>query len=380
MSTDATNALTARWASGLDDGQTVLSGAGVYPLLALLARYAAGPARDELLAVAPEPARSDLDRSPTTRLALAAWARRDLPLTDRWSREVPAAMRGELTGDPARDGAALDEWAAAHTDGLVPRMPVRVTPTTAMVLASALSLRTGWAEPFRDAWCQPAAGPWGGRRLAGLSRLGHDLDALRAVDTAAGPLSLLTVRGAEDVDVVLALGAPGRGAAAVLPAAIGALGAPSALPVDAGPGVVEQVVDAYDDRPELLVSTVGFTVSADHDLLERAATFGLATAVGDGDHFPGIARLLAVSQARQSATATFGATGFRAGVVTAVSTRAGSARRPVTARRRRVRLDVDRPFGFLAVHRPSGLVLLAGWVTDPDAATPDAQRSPARLR
>lgn len=64
MSTTATNTLTARWTSTLDGGQTVLSGAGVYPLLALLARYAAGPARDELLAVAPDPARFDLDRSP----------------------------------------------------------------------------------------------------------------------------------------------------------------------------------------------------------------------------------------------------------------------------------------------------------------------------
>ncbi|MCX4390951.1 hypothetical protein OG777_29050 [Micromonospora peucetia] len=366
MSTTATNALTARWTSTLDGGQTVLSGAGVYPLLALLARYAAGPARDELLAVAPDPARFDLDRSPTTRLALAAWARRDLPLTDRWRQEVPAAMRGELTGDPAHDRAALDEWAGTHTDGLIPRMPVQVTPATAMVLASALSLRTDWAEPFRDAWCQPTAGPWRDRRLAGLSRLGHDLDALRAADTAAGPLSLLTVRGAEDVDVVLALGTPERAAAEVLPAAIGALGVPSALPVTAGPGVDEQVVDAYDDRPELLVSTVRFTASADHDLLERPAVFGLATAVGDGDHFPGIARLLAVSQARQSATATFSATGFRAATVTAISTRAGSAPPKLTARKRRVRLDVDRPFGFLAVHRPTGLVLLAGWVSDPD--------------
>ncbi|MFG1888780.1 hypothetical protein ACGFIR_13025 [Micromonospora sp. NPDC049051] len=366
MSTVAANALTARWASGLDGGQTVLSGAGVHPLLALLARYAAGPARDELLAVAPDPAGFDLDSSPTTRLALAAWARRDLPLADRWRREVPAAMRGELTGDPARDRAALDEWAATHTDGLVPRLPVPVTPATAMVLASALSLRTAWAAPFRDAWCQPTAGPWRGRRLAGLSRLGHDLDALRVADTAAGPLSLLTVRGAEDVDVVLALGAPQRGAAEVLPAAVGALDAPGGLPVAAGPGVDEQVVDAADDRPELLVTTVGFTVSADHDLLARAELFGLATAAGDGDHFPGIARFLAVSQARQSVTATFGATGFRAAVVTAIAMRAGSAPRPVTVRKRRVRLDVDRPFGFLAVHRPSGLVLLAGWVTAPD--------------
>ncbi|MGK5671975.1 hypothetical protein ACSNOB_03880 [Micromonospora sp. URMC 106] len=365
MSTTAANALTARWASTLDDEQTVLSGAGVYPLLALLARYAAGPARAELLAVAPDAARFDLDRSPTTRLALATWARRDLPLTDRWLREVPAALRGELTGDAAHDQRALDEWAAGHTDGLVPRMPVPVTPATAMVLASALSLLTEWAEPFRDAWCEPSAGPWRGRRLAGLSRLSHDLDALRVADTAAGPLSLLTVRGAEDVDVVLALGSPGRAAAEVLPAAVGGLAAPSALPADAGPGVTEQVVDGYDDRPELIVSTVGFTVCADHDLLARPATFGLATATGDGDHFPGIAPLLAVSQARQSATATFSATGFRAAVVTAVAMRAGSAPPQLTARKRQVRLTVDRPFGFLAVHRPTGLVLLAGWVTDP---------------
>lgn len=366
MSITAANALTARWAATVDNGQTVVSGAGVYPLLALLARYATGPVRDELLAVAPEPARFDLDRSPTTRLALAAWARRDLPLADRWLREVPAVMRGELTGDPAHDQRALDDWAATHTDGLVPRMPVRVTPATAMVLASALSLRTEWATAFRDAWCQPSAGPWHGRRLVGLSRTSYDLDALRAVDTPAGPLSLLTVRGAEDVDVVLALGAPQHGAAEVLPAAVGALEAPAALPIAAGPGVDEQVVDALDDRPELLVCTVAFTASADHDLLERAALFGLSTAAGDGDHFPGISRLLAVSQARQSATATFSATGFRAAVVTAVATRAGSARPRLTARRRRVRFDVDRPFGFLAVHRPTGLVLLAGWVTDPD--------------
>ncbi|MFJ8477243.1 hypothetical protein [Kitasatospora sp. NPDC094011] len=29
-------------------------------------------------------------------------------------------------------------------------------------------------------------------------------------------------------------------------------------------------------------------------------------------------------------------------------------------------MDFHRPFGFLAVHRLSGLVLAAGWVTEPD--------------
>lgn len=26
----------------------------------------------------------------------------------------------------------------------------------------------------------------------------------------------------------------------------------------------------------------------------------------------------------------------------------------------------DRPFGFVAMHRPTGLVLLAGWVAEPE--------------
>ncbi|MFI7026928.1 hypothetical protein ACIBMZ_29870 [Micromonospora sp. NPDC049900] len=51
MNTRAANALTARWTATLDDEATVLSGAGVHPLLALLTRYAHGPARAELSAV-----------------------------------------------------------------------------------------------------------------------------------------------------------------------------------------------------------------------------------------------------------------------------------------------------------------------------------------
>ncbi|MET9950993.1 hypothetical protein ABZ135_05510 [Streptomyces sp. NPDC006339] len=32
---------------------------------------------------------------------------------------------------------------------------------------------------------------------------------------------------------------------------------------------------------------------------------------------------------------------------------------------RRIDLDIDRPFGFLTVHRTSRLVLAAGWVAEP---------------
>ncbi|MEH0985811.1 serpin family protein [Micromonospora sp. CPCC 205556] len=366
MSTRHANALTARWAAHLEDRQTVLSGAGAYPLLARLARYAAGPARDELLAVAPDPTPYDLADSPGTRLAVGFWSQRGLPLSRRWRDEIPASMRGELTGDPVVDQPVLDRWAHEETAGMIGRMPVTAGPGTAMVLASALSVLVDWAGPFTRGWCAPTDGPWRGRDLVGLHRVTADLGALRVADTPAGPLSLLTVAGDADVDVVLALGQPRRPASAVLPAAIGALAGGPTLPQGSGPGVTEELVQAFDDRPELLVNTVAFTVDADHDLLQRAELFGLAAASdADGDHFPGICPLLSVSQARQSTKAEFSDTGFRAAAVTALGFLVGSAPPPATVRKRRVRLDVDRPFGFLAVHRRTGLVLVAGWVTDP---------------
>ncbi|NYF59146.1 serpin family protein [Micromonospora purpureochromogenes] len=366
MSSTPANALTARWAALIDDRQTVLSGAGAYPLLALLARHAAGPARDELSAVAPDATPYDLAASPTTRLALGFWARRELRLNPAWLRAVPASMRGELTGDRAVDQPVLDRWASTHTDGQIPKMPITVTPDTALVLASALSVLTDWAAPFQEGWCEPRQGPWQGRRLIGLHRYGRDPRALRVADTPAGPVSLLTVAGAADVDVVLALGAPGRPAGAVLPAAIRALAGGPTLPDTAGPGVTEETVEAFDDRPQLAVHTVAFRVDADHDLLDRAELYGLAAATRrDADNFPGIAPLLYVSQARQTVTAEFSATGFRAAAVTAIAIAPGSAPPRHRVRARRVSLDVDRPFGFLAVHRPTGLVLVAGWVTEP---------------
>ncbi|WP_328347169.1 serpin family protein [Micromonospora sp. NBC_00421] len=360
------NALTARWASRLDDRQTVLSGAGVYPLLALLARFATGPARDELQAVAPTPA-TPVD-SPGTRLATGFWSRAGLPLGRRWLAELDGSTRGELTGDPAVDQPRLDRWARERTDGLVDRMPVQVGPGTALVLANALTVLVDWATPFRPDRCQPTTGPWQDRPLAGLHRPGGDPAALRVADTPAGPISLLTVAGNADVDVLLALGPAGQPAARVLPAALGALDHPATLPAPAGPGITEDTVEGYDDRPELLVRTVGFTVTGDHDLLDHADLFGLVTAGRDGDHFPDISPQLSVSDARQSARAEFTATGFRAAAVTAAAMRAGGAPPRATVRRRRVRFDVDRPFGFLAVHHPTGLVLIAGWVTDPTGA------------
>src|SRR4051812_9158438 len=110
MRTANANALTARWAATLADGGTVLSGPGAHVLLALLAPFAAGAARDELLAVAPEPL--DGLESPTTRMATAVWSRSEVPLTDEFTAAVPEQLRGKLSGDPAADQPVLDAWAS----------------------------------------------------------------------------------------------------------------------------------------------------------------------------------------------------------------------------------------------------------------------------
>jgi serine protease inhibitor len=75
---------------------------------------------------------------------------------------------------------------------------------------------------------------------------------------------------------------------------------------------------------------------------------------------------LAVSQARQDAIAEFTATGFRAAAVTAVAIAPGAAPPRMQFSARRVTVVFDRPFGFFAAHRPTGLVLVAGWVAEPE--------------
>ncbi|ASW53146.1 serpin family protein [Plantactinospora sp. KBS50] len=404
MSVAAVNALTARWAGTVREGEgTVLSGAGAYPLLALLSRYAAGVARTELVAVAGSPFPA-LD-SPEIRLAVAAWLRDEVPPSPQWLA-LPESLRGRLTGDPATDQAALDRWAAANTGDLIRKLPAQVIDETMMILASALSVVTTWRWPFTERPCNPTSGPWQGRSLLGLGRDRFDPAGLRVVETRAGIVTLLSVPGAEDVDVVLALGPADQPAGRVLPAAIGALPALAAAvraaaadsagaadseggtdtaadsaggtdsdgvavtvrPVADGPGVTVRRVRAYDDRPELTVLTVAFSVQGEHDLLERADLFGLAAATDRSQgHFPGIsAQPLAVSQARQSAMATFGAVGFKAAAVTALGMVAAGAIRQPSVEKELTTVCIDRPFGFLAVHRATGLVLVAGWVTDPD--------------
>ena len=231
------NRLTARWAQTWDDSGTVMSGLGVWPLLAALADAADGPARDELAESAGlsaddglEAARellSVLNQSPALRTALGLWTAAAVPINPRWANRLPAAAHNILDPDPARSQAALDAWVEKETEGLLHEMPVQIDEDTLFVLASALTVRTKWEHPFTESPTS-GSGPWADRRrLVGLHRTTALADADVRIATSGGgnnPVTLATVRGRDEIDVVLALGESDAHSGTVLGTAVTACG------------------------------------------------------------------------------------------------------------------------------------------------------------
>jgi serine protease inhibitor len=379
----ATNRLTARWAETCDGRGTVLSGLGVWPLLVAIADPASGVAREELARASGLPAAEGLeaarrllaavDENPAVHTALGLWTAASLPVNPDWVTRLPRVAHGVLDQVPGRAQAALDAWVEKETDGLLHRMPVQIDEDTLLVLASALTVRTQWEHPFEPVpW--KVSGRWAGRDLLGLSREA-DVSDLSIATTDDGPVTLATVHGRDGIDVMLALGAPDTSSGTVLATAVRACGPAaevSAEPVDLdqpqpGPGLAVREIRAYSPEPTARLRTVGFTVNGHHNLLAHAELFGLAAASDRSTgHFPGIGGEvpLCVQAAAQDATATFSAEGFVAAAVTAVAMMAGAAMPSRTAKE--LTASFDRPFGFVAVDRSTGLVLVCGWVEEPE--------------
>lgn len=396
----ASNALTARWAWDACDGTTTaLSGAGAWPLLALLSAAAREPGRAELQQAADVDAAHG-DRHAREALgvfgggsaasaALGVWAHAGLPVEPWWEQAVPPTARGELTGDPASDQPRLDAWVRQNTAGRLTRLPVKVEAETALALATALSIDTRWRQPFEDVPLTPREGPWSGRgrEAAGLRVITEDVDRLAMAESPAGPLTLMAVPGEDDIDVYLCMGEPRRPANEVLAHAVAA--ADGHYRLHRGdelrkrsrarkvPGLRVLTYQSMQPQTKLNVTTARFDITAEHDLLARPGLFGLGT-VSTPDphgHFPGISRTpLAIAQARQDVTATFSAEGFKAAAVTAMTVMVTGA---AMNEAHMLYVTFDRPFGFLARHRPTGLVLLAGWVADPQDWPDDVPTTPS---
>jgi Serpin (serine protease inhibitor) len=422
ISIEAINRFSSRWAvQAPPTGSTVFSAACAWPLLALLSAAATGSVRVKLQDALGVPTTTAHDLGldvivgltalPGIGAALGLWARNDLPLRPQWTESLPPGVVDRLSGDAAADKKRLDAWASEKTGGLIGTMPVEVKPATVLVLATALALRTLWVAPFGDVPMTAASGPWARLgTLPGLKRSTGNLDDVTVLDTPAGPITRLRVEGDNGIDVYLVVGERDRPPSGILPAAMTAAttaappagmtaappagmtaappagmtaappaGQPPAMASGVrgsqlslgfnAPGLTVAETQASDSRPELVVETVRFTVRADHDLL-ASPLFGLQAAAEPppslGHHFPGISpdRLL-LDEARQGAMATFSATGFEAAAVTAVGmTRAAFVLADKT--RKTLRVTLDRPFGFYAAHHETGLILVTGWVAEPE--------------
>ncbi|HEY3561047.1 MAG TPA: serpin family protein [Kribbella sp.] len=388
----AVNELTSRWVRALpaenteNTENTVVAGLGVWPLLALLASGADEPGRAELAAAAgvdPSTGATDairlveaIEESADLHAALGVWVDEQLKLAETFDSVLPAPLVGLLTGNPTVDKPKLDAWAAEHTDDLIRELPTDLDRGVDLLLASAILLRTTWVRPFDEQVRRVPDGPWAGS-WHWLDRADTDLDSVRRYEgPSATRLTVVTVEGAADVDVLLGIGQPQTPQAEVLAGLLDAAADPAGgmpgseliaqgeVGWEAAPGV--RIGRTTAARPDVKVSLPSFSIDVEHDLLRLRELFGLTTVSsnpGERGHFSALSPTpLRIDQAKQRVLARFFATGFEAAAVTAMAmTRAAM----VTRQQRRLEVTFDRPFAFVAVLRDSRLPIVAGRVERP---------------
>ncbi len=191
-----------------------------------------------------------------------------------------------------------------------------------------------------------------------------------------------------DIDVTLVIGAIEASPHAVLAAAFDVLGGSAAARSGAdalhgATGHAMTVTSSPSDEAgtACAANVPSFTVVADHVLLAAGDALGLVAA-GDRTrgHFPAISPVpLCVESARQALWVRLSAGGFDAAAVTGVQQMIGGLRDVPPNETRVVTVNFDHPFGFIARHRASGLILIAGWVAGgTDAATRSIMWKPAK--
>lgn len=377
----AANTLTARWCSRLggEDGEDyALSGAGLWPLLALLASAADDPAAAELAAAIGRPADGaqqealeiiDLLRGgQSTSAALGIWTRKGVPLNEHWASPLPDGVIGPLTNQ-----AALDRWADEQTGGLIEKFPIGIDDRTLLVLASALTARVRWRTPFEsyprgdadDDWSPENPGP---ADQQSLSRTTYDLSIAAVLDDT---VTRVVVEGDGDVDVHLLLGTD-QPPAEILGVGLRELSGQAQVRLAAdtgdrgGPGLTAERLKSHRRKDILRLSLPSFEINTKHDLLDNPDLFGLRLLTDTTtSHLPRLSPIpLAISGGAQDVLARFFAEGFEAAAVTAFGA-VGSALPEERYEVTYARVDFGRPFGFLAVHRPSRLAVVAGWVKSP---------------
>lgn len=360
------NRLSDQWCQTLSPEQSsVISGLGVWVLLATLLEGADGPARTELEAATGleqfEAAAtlndlfSLLEQLDGLRAAIAIWVHESIVLLPDFVSKFSKVTVDVL---PESQGV-LDQWAADNTDQLIEKFPAEIDEDTLVLLASALLAKGKWQSPFDE---------YEGVLTASFA----ELDLAAVVDDGSTRISRVRIAATNGFDVHLIAGSETDTPASVLSAGFAELRKSasvlpgSALKAGEKVGCLEAKVGKAV-ASSLSVRLNQFHIESSHDLSEHFEAFGLqAASADDGDHFPGIsATPLTVRNGAQAATIDFGPQGFEAAAITVMDLLLSDCcEGPEEAEHLLLVSDFDRPFGFIVLHRETQLALFSGWVAE----------------
>ena len=237
-----------------------------------------------------------LEGSPSTTVALGTWTRGHAAahrLVARHRAARTSGVNSPVNRSPT--GSALAAWIRERTAGRVREAPVAVSRVTELLLLSVLAVRTEWDRAVR-ARSRPASAPTAAGGSPACWRHSSDLDEVSVADTAAGPLTLFTVRGpgrrrrrprAIGEPDAARRRRPGARPARASPAPGPRAGSRLAVGTTA-PGLTVDDVPAAEPAPLLIVGTIAFAVTGSHDLLARPGRVraGTPRRSPNGDHLP----------------------------------------------------------------------------------------------
>jgi hypothetical protein len=339
------------------------------------------------------------------RTAIALWVRsadRTTPLVE-WSASLPPAVeRG-----PIPPQAAADAWTEQQTQGLIAHFPAQLNRFSRLVLASILSTKVSWKTPFAveaaAKHLRPSS-PWNGQIeevLLDYDYGGDDLTMLADTE-AAGVVAVHFAQALEDLGVLSVAADPAVDRQQVFEAAYelarrcrnDTLGLARRslfdLPVGEGASWLITEREVPTDEPDARLEEFEYVVlpawkSESVLNLKASALFGAHPALDALLGLIGPSPEGDVTEAVQSAVASFTPTGFEAAAVSAFAI---STSRLVPTHRgveRRARLLFDHPFVAIALAGSQSdflrararhtdvfcLPLFSAWVETPEE--PDAR-------
>ncbi len=292
--------------------------------------------------------KSEKSRKLSCILSSGLWHRNGLDLSgdarQRLCEEMEARISNLDFSDPAA-ASMINDWAKAVTNGMIPSLFQHLSPSTDMVLASAMAFKGAWGTPFQ-------ASLTGNQPFRNADGTVASVPTMRRLDKRFEHRKDRTSQA-----ILLPYADPDYGLILALPnEAVTTVG----LMTDtdwASPYGFE-TRDGEVHLPKL-------NINARYDLLDATTCPVVARTLAGpmdlsayGDDWRGQAQI--ISQAVQSVALRWDEEGTEAAAVTAF----GMTRSCVMSREEPFVLRFDRPFAFALLHVPSRAILIAGAVAN----------------